>query len=43
METGLMSCGINPTYEEVLERIRFLERDDDNIDAKHGEPRKFQS
>jgi hypothetical protein len=41
--TSLMTCGANPTLEEVRARIRFLQLDDDKIDAKSGKPRKFQS
>jgi hypothetical protein len=41
-QTTLMTCGINPTAEEVLEKIRMLRIDDDNIDAKKGYPRKLQ-
>ena len=28
-----MSCGANPTYAEVTERIQFLEQDDARCDA----------
>ncbi len=30
-----MTCGANPTYSEVVERIRWLEQDDVNVDRKH--------
>jgi hypothetical protein len=41
-ETDIMTCGINPTREEVLARIRMLRVDDDNINVKRGQPRVLQ-
>jgi hypothetical protein len=40
-QVTILTCGINPTTEEVLEKIRMLRIDDDNIDAKKGYPRKL--
>jgi hypothetical protein len=42
-ETSLMTCGVSPTEAEVLERIRWLLFDDDEIDAARGAPCRYQS
>ena len=40
-EITYLTCG-NSTEAEVWARIRMLLLDDDGIDARHGQPRKYQ-
>jgi hypothetical protein len=41
-EVTIITCGVDPTLEQVGERIRALRLDDDRIDSAGGEPRKYQ-